>query len=194
MKCESAEQNVLLEQSGELKGLRRWLTIRHVRSCAQCRQYRADLNRVTAAARDAMPDLAPGEGVMEQIRAVARKESSRSVEIRFRPSREPLSTIFRPALLYSALGLLVLMGFWLVLRPVLRPGAAPVQVARTPVPAAAPAPAAKPDVSWDDDMDDQIASLGDMLAAASGDSNGADTIEDMDSVARELLELEGEEI
>lgn len=190
MKCESAERNILLEQSGELAGLRRWLTGRHVRSCAKCRQYQADLDRLTAAAREALYGAAPGAGVMEQIRASARKEGSRSVEIRLRPGREPVGVVFRPAFMYAAIGLVVLAGFWLVLRPALRPAAAPARVATT----TRPAPAAEPEVSWDDNMDDDIASIGDMLAAAAEDSNGTESVEDVDSLARELLELEGEPI
>lgn len=193
MKCESIEQKILLAQSGELSGIGRWRLARHVRACTRCRQYEADLERLTVLARSA--DAEVSGAVLENIRAVARKERSRSVEIRLRPSREPAAVMWRPALLYGALSILFLVGFWLVIRPALRPAAPQVAEAQPAKAVASPAEA-----DWDDSVDSRISELGDLLAMTSGDNGysesyevGADT-EDINSMAQELLALEGQQI
>lgn len=199
MNCESIEHKILLAQSGELSGIGRWRLARHTRACPRCRQYQADLDRLTTVARSAGGDADVNGAVIERIRAAARRESSHSVEFRLRPNREPFGLMWRPALLYGALSILLLTGFWLAIRPSLRPQETRVAMV---VPTPAPAPATQPAVAadWDDGVDSRIDEIGNLLAMASGedgyaDSSGAESeTEDVNTIAEELLALEGEHI
>jgi hypothetical protein len=182
MKCESIRKKLLLAQSGELSRFGRLGLARHLRGCAHCRRFDQELNRVTAALRTprVVPDVGPV--VLERLRVAARKQTSRRELIRIRPGREPLSVTLRPMTIYSALCILLLTGFWLAIRPALHQP----QVARTE-----PIPAVSGD--WDTaNIDIQIEDLSDRLdvAAADEDLLSAET-EDIDSIARKLLKLEG---
>lgn len=188
MKCESVEKQVLLAQSGELSWLGRRTLSRHLRGCASCRQFQTALNGITARAHGIEPDLAVRSAVLGRIRSAARKECSRSELIHIRPSREPFSAIFRPAIIYSAAAIMLLVGFWLTFRPVLNPPQAAEQITT---------PAIGED--WDTaSIDTQIETLNDWLAVASTDDDttaSKETVpEDVNAMARELLELEGLQI
>jgi hypothetical protein len=182
MKCESMEKKILLAQSGELSWIGRQRLARHLGGCANCRRFDQELNRATAAWRtpQTVPDVGPA--VLERVRVAARKRTSRSELIHIRPGREPLSVTLRPATIYPALCVLLLTGFWLAIRPALHQP----QIAQTE-----PIPAAVGD--WDTaNIDTQIKDISDRLnvAAAEGDLSSVDN-EDVDSIARELLKLEG---
>ena len=185
MKCESAQKQVLLAQSGEFSWLGRRGLSRHLRDCATCRQFEAALNGITEQVRRSGPDVAVSPDVMDRIRAAARRENSRSELIHIHPSREPLSAIFRPAIIYSAAAILLLTGFWLTVRPALNQP----QVAEQTAPSAV-------SEDWDTaGIDTQIETLDDWLEVASADEDTADSEPlDIDSIARELLELEGQQI
>jgi hypothetical protein len=189
MKCESAQKQVLLAQSGELSWLGRRTLSRHLGACTACRQFEAALNGITAQIHESGPDPAVSSAAMERIRAAARRESSRSELIHIRPSREPLQVSFRPAFIYAALGILLLTGFWLTIRPTLTQ---PQVAGQTTIPAIAE--------DWDAaSIETQMETLDDWIDVASTDddasagSNDTDD-EDVNSVARQLLELEGEQI
>jgi hypothetical protein len=189
MKCESVQKQILLAQSGELSWLGRRRLPRHLRDCASCRQFESALNGITAQLHRSEPDASVSSVVLDRIRSAARKENSRSELIHIRPSREPFSAIFRPALIYAALGILLLTGFWLTIRPALTQP----QVAEQKT-----TPAIGED--WDTaSIDTQIETLDDWLDVASTDSdmptasNGTDN-EDVNAIARQLLEMESEQI
>ena len=50
MNCEHIQNDILLEQSGELGWLGRRRLTRHLSACAACRAYRAELAAITRAA------------------------------------------------------------------------------------------------------------------------------------------------
>ena len=185
MKCESNRKRVLLAQSGELSWLGKRTLARHLRACPTCRQFESDLRGLTHQARAAASEVEISPAVFERIRAAARRENSRSELIHIHPSREPFSITFRPAIIYTAAAILLLTGFWLTLRPVLRQP----QMAEITAPSSIAG-------EWDTaGIDSQIENLNDRLDLA---ATSEDTIDientDIDSIARELLELEGQQI
>ena len=189
MKCESVQKQVLLAQSGELSWLGRRSLSRHIRDCASCRQFQAALNGITAQVHRSGPDVAVSSAVLERIQSAARKEKSRSELIHIRPNREPLSAVFRPALIYSAAAIMLLTGFWLTVRPILNQ---PQMAERSPLPSTGE--------DWDTAaIDTQIDELSTWIDVASTDdeapavSNETEN-DDVNSIARQLLELEGERI
>jgi len=189
MKCESVQKQILLAQSGELSWLGRRGLLAHLRDCASCRQYAAALNGITVQVHRSEPDVAVSSVVLDRIRSAARKENSRSELIHIRPSREPFSAIFQPAIIYSAAAIMLLVGSWLTFRPVLNQ---PQVVEQKATPAIGE--------DWDTaSIDTQIETLDDWLDVASTVddiptvSNGTDN-EDVNMIARELLELEGQQI
>ena len=182
MKCESIRNRILLAQSGELSWFGRASLAEHLRACPDCRQFQAAL-RQSAEALRAAPVPAVSPKVLEQIRLFARKQASHSELIHLRPSRAPLAAILRPAIIYSALGILLLTGFWLTIRPAMNQllqAAAPTVVVQ----------------DWDmAAIDTQIDDLNDRLdIAAADEETPATDSDDLDSIARELLELEGQQI
>jgi hypothetical protein len=192
MKTDIVERWLLLEQSGELDAVRRWLLHRHLRAHPGDLAFRDDLRRITEAARAARPDVAIRPEVMQALRQAARDASSRSEEIVFQPAARPVPWT-RPLLIAAGLLLLLAGGIFLAKTP-----DQAITVVQTPPPAVNPVPEAVPDpapaLAWEDDFDKELAEL-DSLVAVSGaewdDSNGG---VDADSLARELLELGGAEI
>ena len=187
MKCESVQKRILLAQSGELSWLGRRALSSHLIRCAGCRQFEDALNGITARVRGTELDASVSPPVLDRIRSVARRENSRSERVHIHPSREPFLVSFRPAFVYSAIGLMLLTGFWLSVRPFLnqsQPQAAQRQTS----------PAAGND--WDTAaIDTQIEDLSDRLDVAAVDEESAPAEnEDVDAIARELLELEGQQI
>ena len=191
MKCKHTEKNILLAQSGELGSIGRWRLVRHLSRCPKCNAYQKDLQALTHVVRNSPFDAEIRDPVIEQILNVAKKESSRSYEIRFRPSHESPLRQWRYAIIYSALSVLLLTGLVLITLP---DREAPVQTAAT-----APAHTATP-IAWEDDFDEEISDLGsdlqlatsdDWLGSSSSDENSG---EDIDSIARELLSMEGQQI
>lgn len=185
MKCKSIEKK-LLAQSGELSWIGRQKLVRHLRGCAHCRRFDEDLNHVTAALRT--PGVVPniGSEVLERLRVAARKQTSRRELIHIRSGHgEPLSVTLMPAMIYSALCILLLTGFWLVIRLALHPP----QIAQTK-------PALWVGGDWEmANIDTQIAELSDRLdVAATVEDLLPSENEDIDSIARELLKLEGQQI
>lgn len=189
MKCESVQKQVLLAQSGELSWLGRLSLSRHLRDCASCRRFQAALNGITTQIHRSSPDVAVSSVTLDRIRSAARKENTRSELIHIRPSREPFLSAFRPAIIYSAAAILLLTGFWLTLRPALNQPQVAGQETTTAI-----------GEDWDTaGMDTQIETLDDWLDVASTDddmpavSNGTEN-EDVNSIARQLLEMEGQQI
>lgn len=189
MKCESTERSILLAQSGELSWLKRRLLERHLAVCPRCRGCQVELDRLTGLVRGASAGPDVNQAVLDRIHAVARKEQSRSVGFHLHPSREPFLVTWRPALLYAAVGVVLLTGFWLVLRPALQQAPAPIQVTKQAAPLTI-------ETAWEDNVDDEIAAIDQSLVSVSDDSSGTESAEseDLDTMALELLELEGKQI
>lgn len=183
MNCGKYRNSVLLEQSDELGAIGRFLLARHLARCGGCRRFRAELLAVTHVARAASENAS--DAAVQSILDRARRERSRSEEIRFRPSRAPLGIQWRPAFVYAAIGLLVLGAFVAVIAPVMR---APVTQVRVDTPPA--------DVLAWEGIDTEIAEIEELLQTASSDWNGQDpsgtiTADELESLARELLQMEG---
>jgi hypothetical protein len=182
MKCEATKNLVLLDQSGELSAFGRRRLARHLAACPDCRQFRDELARITTATRSAAEDTVSAV-TLERIRVAARKAGSRSEEIRFRPSRQPWTEMWQPALLYSTLGVALAIGFVLIMRPYFHPGADL---------AAVRPPATAESSDWDSGLDDQISLLDEQVANVPDE--WATDSDDVDSMARELLALEEQKI
>ncbi len=213
MKCKNTETMILLAQSGELSWLKRRLLRGHLARCERCRQYQASLNQITTATRSLDPDAEVDEAVLERIRKAARREISRSREFAWKPGRQSAFDLFRPALVYSAVGLLLIGAFLILVRPrvsTVQTAQIPPPSVETPQPVEPPqiAETAKPatesaQLGWDDGLDNQISELGSTLAKASGSGDWSQTEQvtesseedqDENSIATELLQLEGEQI
>lgn len=201
MKKDTAEQWLLLEQSGELDAVRRWLLRRHLQAHPEDCAYRDDLDRITRAARAQGPDKPLSPYVLETLRAAAREAHTRSEQIVFRPALSPVAWT-RPALVAAGLTLLVLGGLWLARKP-----EAPLQVVRTPpgatvsspqpeIESAFPAaPSRNAQLAWEDDFDTELAELSSLVAVSDTEWEDAGSqATDADAVARELLELGGTKI
>ena len=189
MKCTTYRNYILLRHSGELGSLRRSLLARHLSRCAACRAYAEDAALVMTSARQQVADVSPA--AIEAVLSFARKAHSRSEEIRFRPSREPLLRQWRPALVYAGFSVLLLIAFVTVLSPVLQ--------TRRDVAKHASGIGTE-NLAWDDGMDEELSELSGLMATVSADwGNGESSaagseIEDIERLARELLELEGVQI
>jgi anti-sigma factor RsiW len=186
MKCDGSHKKMLLAQSGELPRLGRWQLDRHLSACPLCRRYAEEIGWIAQTARRHLIAADPEPETVEAVLRAGRKESSRSFEHRFRPSREPLLHTVRYAILYASLAVLLVTGLVLITRPARRMDVASLPGRERTEQAA----------GWDDGIDEQIAELGESIATVSteswGDSISTSTENgDVDSIARELLELEG---
>ncbi len=189
MKCEHAEQNILLAQSNELSWLGRRRLNRHLAGCPSCRTYRDELGRLTTLARHANAALDVPEVPLTRL-----TNRGRNYPVRFLPTREPLTVTFRPAFIYASISLMMVLALFLILRPYLRP----VQVANLQEPATQaihPTSAETFDSAWTNGFDDEISEVNSSLAMASSENLFSELdSEDLNSVAGELLELEGQKI
>jgi len=166
MKRETAEQWMLLEQSGELDPIRRALLRRHLARNPEDRNFIADADRIMRDARSLtdIPDIS------SQARAAIRIAAE---------ERETDGTALRwqPALAFAVLAI-ALFGGWLVFRT---PPAPQVAEIKTVV---------ESDLAWDNGIDAEISELNSLLASSIDESDTTD----LETIASELLELEGSEI
>ena len=183
MKRETAERWMLLEQSGELDPVRRWLLKRHLARHPGDRAFQDDMNRIVRDARSLndLPDISA------QVRAAIRVAAA---------NREPRDAAWgwQPALVFTTLTLLLLTG-WLMNRPVTLPTQTEVAVA----PADKTAPGtADAELAWDNGIDKEISELQSQFAMASDDAETSETqsteTSDLETIATELLQLEGSKI
>ena len=159
MKNETAEQWILLEQSGELGPVRRWLLRRHVAQHPGLLDFQRDLARITRGVRELkdIPELS--RQTIAAIRVSAdQQELADGTGTSLHQAggqREPTQ-----------------------------------QVAETPKPVAAKST----ELAWNDSIDTDIKSLDKMLVTASGDIEDTSESSDVESIATELLQLEGSKI
>jgi hypothetical protein len=190
MNRDRIEKWILLDQSGELDPLRRWILRRALRADAGGRGFESDLHRIIRAARagdERLSDLPPRtiEAIFEAARQSTFEGRSSQTTV---PAPVPG---WRPAMAFAAL-ILLLGAVWLtVRRPEVIPG-----VAQAPTPAD-PALASQ-DMPWVDGLEQPLNELSSVLELAyengdvfaSSSANGGD----LDDLARQLLEWEGSEI
>ncbi len=83
MTCREAQRRILLAQAGELgiSGLKR--LERHVLSCATCRAYREEADRLTQRAAVALAPPEPGQAALDAIRERIRERADRRPMVRF---------------------------------------------------------------------------------------------------------------
>jgi anti-sigma factor RsiW len=174
MKCERARDGVLLADSGELPVTGRLRLFFHLRGCPSCREYADELSRTTRAYR-ADSAAGVGERVTGAILDFAERERTRG-------ARAAPAPAWRPAFAFAALALLLAAAGVLLLRA---PG-------ERKLGAAAPAQ------GWDDPVDEQIEQVNELVDVAAAEAwYAADYAaggDDVDQVAQELLELEGEQV
>jgi len=202
MKCESIQNDLLREQTGELSRFRRQQVLRHLQKCEACRRFHEEtallmkLGETPEPGRQARPDT------MARIMEAARAEKSRGDIISIRPASKPVPAWRRPVMAWAALLVVLAAGAWLLLRPGTRALDTPLLAQQKPTPASVQTtPEASPiDISWDSPIGSELAELDTALAMASAEStftppppaNGVNS--DPDAMIQELLELEGVEI
>lgn len=175
MNCEAMKNRILLDQSGELSWWGRRRLNSHLAHCADCRAFHNGLAHLTASVRR----VPWAEGFATPL---ARRVTAAA------PRRERATVAsWHPAFAYAALSVLLAMAFVLVLRPFHRT----TETAGTP-------PGAELEIAWDADLDDRIATLDSLLYGADSDWSDMETAAaengDLDSIATQLLALEGEQI
>ncbi len=111
MNCRRAEQWILLGPGGELPDRKRARLEAHLAACARCREYRADLQRLVAAARRGLPAGEPAPRTLAAIRAAARTELAAPT-----PAAWGWAA-WRPALAAAAVLLLCLGGWFRLAGP-----------------------------------------------------------------------------
>jgi len=174
-----------MEQSGELSWYRQLLLKDHLAHCPDCRQYRAELMRITDITRNTVSEKDIGKKTIEHILAEAEKEQSRSEVIRFRPSHEPAALRWRPAIIYSTISIFLLGAFLVVVAPLLKER--PALVVDNTI-----AAQENEMLVWDDGFDEQLESIDEILQTVFTelDENGSMDPYDANTLASELLELE----
>ena len=187
MKCQKAEQWILLRDSGELGAWRAGKLARHLSSCPQCREYAGSLATLTRATR-AWDAGQPGSQTIGAIRTGLLEARDRRTVWTVQPVDRPFA---RPV--WALAGLLAVLGAGLLWFATARHGSEP-SVARVETPSIE-APEATSALAWDDNLDAEISALTDLLASSLTDQNGNTTAatseSDEDTIARELLELQG---
>ena len=191
MNKEKLEQWLLLRSSGELGPIRRWLLRRELHSHPEARRFQTELEGLTRAISRVREDAGPHPFVLNNILDEARNVSSAAAARQPSAGTEALAWL-RPALAVAAV-LAVIIAAWKMI-----PGQtdAPQLSHSTPTAQAPvngqPAPASGL-LSWDDGLDEELASLELTLASSDdwslGDNGGS--ADSLDEMAKELLSLEG---
>ncbi len=179
MNKDEREQEILLELSGELSARRKRRLERILARSEEGRAFRDETKRLTDLSRAALADEGPAPSVVVRIMDEARKDSH----------TKPAPITFLPRPVYAVAATLVLgFSLWLVIQ---RPPPSGTEVAEHEPKTLVEIPA------WDDDIDSQLEALDELLLAMDTDTMTIfDASEELDieSLARELLLLEEEEI
>ena len=176
MKCEQAEQAILLQDSGELGALGRYQLGRHVAGCAHCQAFQADL-RTTRSALHTV--TAPALSAQTRATILNAAGPDRREVVTLVPSLQPISW-WRPALAAAALVALLSVAFHMYAG----------SGNKAPLVAQASQTA---EVTMDDAVDAEIDALQQLLVASlseSPDAQEGDALLDEDTLARELLALQ----
>ena len=188
MKCETIEQYILLEQSGELSDSQKRELDTHVEGCEQCRAFRTDSVLLSELARVPEHETVVSEHTIYRIGQEAQSTIMTQAKPRghrvFAPRKqEPVFLFWRPILACAAALLLIVAawGVWSARGPV-------TQVAQTTIEQAE-------DLTWENGLDDEIRELDELLVVALMEwpETDADTewnSDETSELARELLLLE----
>jgi len=170
MNRDRMERWILLRQSGELDALRCLLLARRLSKDEALRDFAASLDRIARDARASSESSAPEPSVMQAILREARVAADGRTAER-EEGQASASPWARPAFAAAAVALAI-AGAWLLM-----PRTPPAQTAER----SRPAEESLSSYAWDDDLDATIAELDRSL-------------EDEESLAEELLELEAQSI
>ena len=176
MNRDQLEKELLLQQSGELSPSRRKRLEQHLESSAEARQLRDEILSLTASVRNEVPEAEAGEvllaRIMEEGRAAVKPADSKLVW---------LTTL--PRFVGAAAGLAVLfLSGWLLMQAPIQQGA---HVASTTT---------EDPLAWEDNFDERMAEIESLFVMNNTDQEDSLDSFDIDSIARELLILEGESI
>jgi anti-sigma factor RsiW len=108
MKCKKARQQILLAETGEISVAPAESLEEHLGRCDGCREYRASVSAITAAAGESLPQGEPSQAVLARIRSAARERETAS-------SILP-GSVWTQALAYAAV-LAVAVTAWFVAAP-----------------------------------------------------------------------------
>ncbi|MBA4386837.1 MAG: hypothetical protein C0404_02580 [Verrucomicrobia bacterium] len=108
MKCKETEPLILLAESGELPAADREALEAHLKTCAQCAEYRLYVAGLTGLAKKALPAGEPSDLLVGRIMAEARSHAAPRVTSFRRPVLQILA--------YAA-ALAVAAGVWLMFKP-----------------------------------------------------------------------------
>lgn len=113
MKCENAEQMILLADSGELDQADTVRLEQHLAECANCTAYRKSMLKITGLARQAISSAGPSEATRLKIHAAAAREIER-----------PAHTLWNPLLqiLAYAAVLAIAVTVWFLAKPQISQG------------------------------------------------------------------------
>ena len=73
--CDKMKQLILLEDSGELDEMQMTELGEHEERCPACASYKADMQTICSAGREALPDGAPSDKAIENILAQAERSN-----------------------------------------------------------------------------------------------------------------------
>jgi len=217
MKCESIQNELLREQTGELPWFKRWWLATHLRKCEACRRFREETELIMELGKSPEPGRKARPDTMERIMQAAREEKSRSVVIQIQPERELFLFRRHPALVSAACGIALAVGVWVLLRPgsSSSPGSDLVQQKEAvPIAPTKPCliakeseailpgtpPLAAAELSWDSPIGNELAELNQALSVTASEEIFAEVHPedspdpDSDALIQELLELEGVQI
>ena len=172
MKCEHAEQALLLKDSGELGGWKNHRLQRHLAGCPACRTYQATL-RETRLALHAMPAPALTARARSALLDAARPDRRDSISLAPRPTS---ALSWRPAWALAGLALLLAVGIQLRSR-----NATPAVVAQNQA------------LTVDEAVDAELDQLQQLLVASLDESPDAGDVRetlDENTLASELLALQ----
>lgn len=178
MKCEQAEQAILLKDSGELGLLARMRLDRHLAGCPACQAYQDELG-VTRRALHDLPAPSLSERARNSILTAATPD--RRDVVTLAPTQRPV-TWWRPA--FAAAALAALLAASLYLRS---------HSPTTPVVAQQAPAAGTTEMTLDEAVDAEMDALQQLLVASLKESTvNATETDDLDeaTLARELLALQ----
>ena len=198
MKRKTLERWMLLEQTGELSLLARWLLARELKKDPAARRYQQDMMRMTTYYRDRDESRNVADSSIAAIMAAAKEKAEEPEERVYQPTVTP-SFSWQPALVYAAAALAILLTGWFVLKNNLSEPSNPI--AQESKPEAIPDQKLAAQYQWDDSIDNDIDNLESMLVMASyewaeNEETAPDISEDIDTdeIANELLNIQGSNI
>lgn len=108
MNCKEMQNRILLYSSGELTGAEMADVERHLAECAECREYRAALEKCTHAVRMQFSGVEPSRAEIESIVSAAEGRSRRPVFLQFQPLTVRVLAYAAALALFAGGGVLIL--------------------------------------------------------------------------------------